>query len=106
MAAYKRSTGSPNSKVVIDKKTGVIKVYSYLTVLLSKTIVRVFSPSTFPYVTSSIKTLISLTEARKRDKTLNVGDTIDTEVTPKEEFGRVATSTAKQVLIQKIRENF
>ena len=44
-----------------------------------------------------------MTDARKINKTLNVGDTIDTEVTPKD-FGRVATSTAKQVLIQKMRE--
>ena len=42
---------------------------------------------------------IKLSDARKIDKTLNVGDTIDTEVTPKD-FGRVATSTAKQVVVQ------
>ena len=34
---------------------------------------------------------------------LEVGDTIDNEVTPKD-FGRVAASTAKQVVVQKIRE--
>ena len=48
-------------------------------------------------------TEIKLSDARKIDKTVNVGDTIDTEVTPKD-FGRVAASTAKQVVIQKIRE--
>ena len=48
-------------------------------------------------------TEIKLSDARKLDKTVNVGDTIDTEVTPKD-FGRVAASTAKQVVIQKIRE--
>ena len=48
-------------------------------------------------------TEIKLSEARKIDKTVNIGDTIDTEVTPKD-FGRVAASTAKQVVIQKIRE--
>ncbi len=46
---------------------------------------------------------IKLSDARKLDKTVEVGDTIDTEVTPKD-FGRVAASTAKQVVIQKIRE--
>lgn len=46
---------------------------------------------------------IKLTEARKINKSLNIGDTIDTEVTPKD-FGRVAASTAKQVVVQKIRE--
>ena len=49
------------------------------------------------------ETEIKLSDARKIDKTVNVGDTIDTEVTPKD-FGRVAASTAKQVVIQKIRE--
>ena len=34
---------------------------------------------------------------------LEVGDTIDNEVTPKD-FGRVAAATAKQVVVQKIRE--
>ena len=48
-------------------------------------------------------TEIKLSDARKLDKTVNIGDTIDTEVTPKD-FGRVAASTAKQVVIQKIRE--
>ena len=47
---------------------------------------------------------LNLSDARKLDKSLLiVGDTIDTEVTPKD-FGRVAASTAKQVVIQKIRE--
>ena len=48
-------------------------------------------------------TEIKLSDARKLDKTVEIGDTIDTEVTPKD-FGRVAASTAKQVVIQKIRE--
>ena len=49
------------------------------------------------------ETEIKLTEAKKLDKTLEIGDTIDTEVTPKD-FGRVAAATAKQVVVQKIRE--
>ena len=49
------------------------------------------------------ETEIKLSDALKIDKTLAIGDTIDTEVTPKD-FGRVATSTAKQVVVQKIRE--
>lgn len=96
MAAYKRSTGSQNSKVVIDKKTGTIKVFSYLTVVEDD------KDEDGDGIDLDIE--ISLTEARKINKLLNVGDTIDTEVIPKEDFGRVATSTAKQVLIQKIRE--
>ena len=48
-------------------------------------------------------TEIKLSDAKKIDKKLEVGDTIDEEITPGD-FGRVATSTAKQVVIQKIRE--
>lgn len=97
MAAYKRNTGITNSKVVIDKKTGDIKVFSYLTV------VEDVNPDDEESDDIDLDTEISLTDARKINKTLNVGDTIDTLVTPKD-FGRVATSTAKQVLIQKMRE--
>lgn len=90
IAAYKRAFDSlPNVKVVIDKQTGDIKVYSYL---------EVVEEVEDEYLE------ISLEDARKIKKTYNIGDTIDTEITPKEEFGRVATSTAKQVLVQKIRE--
>ena len=90
--AYKKNFDSlTNSKIFIDRKTGDIKVYSYLTV--------VDDDAEDP----DLDTEITLSEARKINKTLNVGDTIDTEVTPKD-FGRVAASTAKQVIIQKLRE--
>ena len=97
MAAYKKDTGIQNSKVVIDKKTGDIKVYSYITVVEDE------DPDDLERDDIDLDTEISLTDARKINKSLNIGDTIDTLVTPKD-FGRVATSTAKQVLIQKIRE--
>ena len=90
--AYKKNFDSlTNSKIVINRDTGDIKVYSYLTVVEDD------------FEDIDLDTEISLTEARKIDKSLNVGDTIDTEVTPKD-FGRVAASTAKQVIIQKLRE--
>lgn len=90
--AYKKNFDSlTNSKIFIDRKTGDIKVYSYLTV--------VDDDAEDP----DLDTEITLSEARKINKTLNVGDTIDTELTPKD-FGRVAAATAKQVIIQKMRE--
>jgi len=46
---------------------------------------------------------IPLEEALKIVPGITVGETIEEEVTPKD-FGRVAASTAKQVVIQKIRE--
>ncbi len=90
--AYKKNFDSlTNSKIFIDRETGDIKVYSYLTVV----------PDDADDPDSDLE--ITLSEARKINKKLNVGDTIDTEVTPKD-FGRVAASTAKQVIIQKMRE--
>lgn len=46
---------------------------------------------------------MSLEEARQLDPTVKVGESLDIEVTP-EDFGRIAAQTAKQVVIQRIRE--
>lgn len=98
MAAYKKNFDQlQNVKVVIDKKTGDIKVYSYLTVVKDE------DPEDEETDGIDLDVEIGLTEARKINKLVEIGDTIDTEVTPKD-FGRVATSTAKQVLVQKMRE--
>ncbi len=48
-------------------------------------------------------TEISLEEARAHNPEVVIGDTIEIEVTP-EDFGRIAAQTAKQVVVQKIRE--
>jgi N utilization substance protein A len=47
---------------------------------------------------------IILEEALKIDKDLKVGDTIEDELPTYSDFGRVAAQTAKQVIIQRIRE--
>ncbi len=87
-SAYKKHTGKANGKAKVDPNTGEIKVYSYVTV-----VEEVVNP----------EIEISLSDAKKIDKNLEIGDTIDTLVTT-EDFGRVAASTAKQVVIQKVRE--
>jgi len=46
---------------------------------------------------------IPLAEARGWDPEIQVGDTVEVEVTPKD-FGRIAAQTAKQVIVQRIRE--
>ncbi len=45
-----------------------------------------------------------LKEAKKIKKDIKVGDIIETELEPKKDYGRVAAQTAKQVIIQRIRE--
>lgn len=48
-------------------------------------------------------TEIGVEDARRHDPDALVGDTIEIEVTP-ENFGRIAAQTAKQVVVQRIRE--
>lgn len=46
---------------------------------------------------------ISLTNARKQNPDLNAGDVIEEQI-ESAEFGRIAAQTAKQVIVQKVRE--
>lgn len=113
-AAYKKNYGATNGKVLINHETGDIKVYSYLVIVPDeKKDMDYDELNENPELDEEgnpIEVLefdpdleITLSDAKKINKLAEVGETIDTEVTPKD-FGRVATSTAKQVLIQKIRE--
>jgi transcription termination/antitermination protein NusA len=47
---------------------------------------------------------LTLEEAREFKKDAEVGDVIETELEQKQDYGRVAAQTAKQVIIQRIRE--
>jgi N utilization substance protein A len=47
---------------------------------------------------------ILLAEAKKLKKGVALGDTVEIELEPQTEYGRVAAQTAKQVIIQRIRE--
>ena len=107
--AYKKNFNSlTNSKILIDRNSGDIKVYSYKKVVPDEMDTEEYLDELEENPEEGKEEFdpdyhITLTEARKINKALNIGDTIDTEVTPKD-FGRVAASTAKQVIIQKIRE--
>ncbi|MFH1610497.1 MAG: transcription termination factor NusA [Patescibacteria group bacterium] len=50
------------------------------------------------------KTMISLAEAKETDKKSQIGEELITKLEIPSEFGRMAAQTAKQVIIQKIRE--
>ncbi len=118
-SAYKKNYNSlSNVRVDIDRETGDIKVFSYKTVV-DRSIedkYKKFSDIDFddideeaedggevlPFVYDP-KIHLTLEEARKIVPDINIGDTIEEEVTP-HDFGRVAAATAKQVLVQKIRE--
>jgi len=97
VSAYRKHTGKSNGKAVIDRKTGEIHVYSYWIVVEDERLDEdgdLIMPA---------DNEITLSEARLKDSSIQVGDTIQEEVTT-EDFGRVAASTAKQVIIQKMRE--
>ncbi len=47
---------------------------------------------------------IDIKEAKKINPNLKVGDKIKIDITPKGDFGRIAAQSAKQVILQKIRE--
>ncbi len=89
VSAYKKNYGtSQNVRVSIDKDAGDIDV------LMRKDVVEeVFDPLIE----------VSLEEAKSIDPEYELGDVIEYQVTPKD-FGRIAAQTAKQVVVQRIRE--
>jgi len=118
-SAYKKNYNSlSNVRVDINRETGEIKVFSFKTVV-DRSIEDKFQKfsdidfenideededggAVLPFVYDE-KIHLTLEEAREIVPDIQIGDTIEEEVTPKD-FGRVAAATAKQVVIQKIRE--
>lgn len=89
ISAYKRNfNSSSNVRADIDRQTGEIRVFSKLTV-----VDKVETP----------QQEITLAEARVYDPHCQIDSSVEIEVTPTE-FGRIAAQTAKQVVIQRIRE--
>ncbi|QNU65739.1 transcription termination/antitermination protein NusA [Ruminiclostridium herbifermentans] len=89
ISAYKKNFGSAmNVNVNIDRETGDVKVFGLRKI------------AEVPDVEAMD---ISIEDAAKINPTLNVGDYVETEVTPRS-FGRIAAQTAKQVVVQKLRE--
>lgn len=89
VSAYKKNYGtSQNVRVNIDRENGDIDVF------MKKDVVDEVWEDLIE---------ISLEEAQEIDPRYNIGDAIEYQVTPKD-FGRIAAQTAKQVVVQRIRE--
>ena len=89
ISAYKRNFGATaNIEVRMDPDTGDVRVFAAKEVV--ETVV-------------DRKAQITLDEARLAEPGLQLGDTVLIESTPKD-FGRIAAQTAKQVILQRIRE--
>ena len=88
--AYKRNEGVPNAKAKLDEETGELRLFTY------KTVVEEVEDE---------ETQISLEDARKIIDDIELEETIDTEVQMiPENFGRVAVLSAKQIVVQKVKE--
>ena len=88
-SAYKKNFGEAKSALVkLNPEKNSIKVYSFKTV-----VDEVLDPDKE----------ISLADAKLIKKSFKVGDVVQQEETPKN-FGRIAAQTAKQVVMQRLRE--
>lgn len=89
ISAYKRNFGSAQNIVAkIDPDSGRVQIYAERKVVQE---------------VADRKTEISLAEAKKLDENAELDQTILIETTP-HNFGRIAAQTAKQVILQRIRE--
>ena len=89
VSAYKKNYGTAqNVRVSIDREEGDVDV------LMRRDVVEEVEDEF---------TEISLEEALEIDPRYEVGDVVEYQVTPKD-FGRIAAQTAKQVVVQRIRE--
>lgn len=89
ISAYRRHFGSvQNVRVKIDRVTGATQVWAQKTVVDTPEDHRIE---------------VSLDESRVISPGAIIGDVIENEVTPRN-FGRIAAQTAKQVIVQRIRE--
>jgi N utilization substance protein A len=89
ISAYKKNFGSlQNVRVFIDRVTGEIKVFA------RKEVVEKVEDE---------RAEIALEDAIKINPKYELNDVVEIEVTPKN-FGRIAAQTAKQVVVQRIRE--
>ncbi len=95
-----------NIRAEIDKKSGEIKLYRVRTVMSDNDADHAPEPvegmEVLPFEFNS-HTQIRLKDAKKIDKALKVGDEIK-DILPPIDFGRVAAQTAKQVVLQKVRD--
>ena len=90
LSAYKKQYGlTENVKVVFDRSKNSVKIVT------KKMVVK------YP---RDLAEEISMEKAQRFTGEVKLGDVIEMEENPFESFGRIAAQTAKQVIIQKIKE--
>ncbi len=112
-AAYRKDYAKEknlNIKADFNIETNQIKVWDSKTVCENYELDEegnVIQPEDTPeeeLIRFNPKTQLMIKDARENNKNAKVGDIIDTELESPSDFGRVAAQTAKQVIIQKIKE--
>ena len=89
ISSYKKNFGASQTvEVEMDRETGKVKVFS------TKEVVEVVTDKNLQ---------ITLSSAKEIDDKYQIGDIAKLETTPKD-FGRIAAQTAKQVVIQRIKD--
>jgi len=89
LSASKKTQGAPdNIRMHLDRKTGVLRVYGR-----KKVVTEVMDP----------KLEITLGEAKALNPDAELDDELEQELPP-QEFGRIAAQTAKQVILQRVRD--
>jgi len=99
VSAYKRNFDAPNQDVTAKiGESGDVHVYLHRKV----TSLPLAEPQEGEESVEHFET-ITVEDAQSLNAELNEGDTLTTDVTP-QQFGRIAAQTAKQVVMQKLRE--
>jgi N utilization substance protein A len=90
LSAYKKNFGATaqNMRIEMDRESGEMRAYQVRSI-----VEEVDDPTT----------QIVLSQVREWDPTAEIGEMVEVEVTPKD-FGRIAAQTAKQVVVQRLRE--
>lgn len=105
MATKKKAGQDIEVRVAIDRRTGDYETFRCWTVIADESEEPAKGDDgtgTGALAFDPLKQ-IHLSEAKKRDSNIQVGDVIEDPM-PSVEFGRIAAQTAKQVIIQKVRE--
>ncbi len=90
LSAYKKNFGATaqNMRIEMNRESGEMRAYQV------RTIVETVEDPTLQ---------IALSQVQEWDPTAEIGEMVEVEVTPKD-FGRIAAQTAKQVVVQRLRE--
>ena len=97
IATLETALTSAYKKMYGEAKSAMVKLYP------ERNTIRIFSYKTVVENVEDPDKEISLEEARQIKKSYKVGDIVSVEETTKD-FGRIAAQTAKQVVMQKLRE--